>query len=141
MASRADVAVRHRGWTPLMSAAEHGHATLVDLLVVARSEIDATNKRGRSALSFAVDPSFRGAAPDSDTVAALLTSRADPNLVDDMGASPAIRAARNGIAPYLDPSVMDHRAFQTAPMSSDSSDRFNMDSVDSDFYVSNDEYS
>ena len=52
-----DVEERHRGWTPLMKAAEEGHCHIAELLLDHGADIEATNRKGRSALSFAAAPS------------------------------------------------------------------------------------
>ena len=60
LAVRAEVDVRSKRWTPLMGAAELGHAGVVSLLLENKANVNAANKKGRSALSFAVCPSNDG---------------------------------------------------------------------------------
>ena len=61
LAVRAEVDVRSKRWTPLMGAAELGHAGVVSLLLENKANVNAANKKGRSALSFAASPSDDGA--------------------------------------------------------------------------------
>ena len=61
LAARAEVDVRLKSWTPLMGAAELGHAGVVSLLLENKANVNAANKKGRSALSFAASPSDDGA--------------------------------------------------------------------------------
>ena len=61
LAARAEVDVRSKKWTPLMGAAELGHAGVVSLLLENKANVNAANKKGRSALSFAASPSDDGA--------------------------------------------------------------------------------
>jgi len=56
---------RHRGWTPLMKASEEGHVEIITALLDARVDIEATNRNGRTALSFAAAPSMKRPTPVS----------------------------------------------------------------------------
>ena len=55
-----DVEEKHLGWTPLMKAAEDNHVEIMIELIWKGADIDETNPKGRTALSFAACPS-RGA--------------------------------------------------------------------------------
>ena len=46
-----------RAWSPLMKAAESGFVEIIDRLLEERANLEVRNKTGRTALSFAVDPS------------------------------------------------------------------------------------
>ena len=72
LAARAEVNVRWKSWTPLMGAAERGHGGVVSLLLENMANVNAVNKKRRSALSFAVAPSVQGAK-----------GRGSPNIVID----------------------------------------------------------
>ena len=47
------------GWTPLMKAAEEGALECLRLLLDNKANIEAANRKGRTALSFAAAPSMR----------------------------------------------------------------------------------
>lgn len=52
----ADVnALGQGGWTPLMAAAFHGHVSLVNLLILHKSNLELRNYEGKTALMFAVE--------------------------------------------------------------------------------------
>ena len=72
LAARAEVNVGWKSWTPLMGAAERGHGGVVSLLLKNMANVNAVNKKGRSALSFAAAPSVQGAK-----------GRGSPNIVID----------------------------------------------------------
>ena len=72
---------KHQGWTPLMKAAEEGHVDIIQLLLSRGVDIEATNRKGRTALSFAAAPSKRDTERRETPTAAirlLLQSGADP---------------------------------------------------------------
>ena len=50
---------RYQGWTPFMKAAENNDVKIMELLLERGAEPDATNRKGRTALSFAAAPSNR----------------------------------------------------------------------------------
>ena len=79
-----DVNVRYKAWTPLMKAAEEGSRAILHLLLDHRASIDASNSRGRTALSFAAAPSMRRPT-QLLTLAHLLTAGADITLRDNNG--------------------------------------------------------
>jgi len=76
--SRADTHVRYDKGTPLMVACDKGLVDVVRLLISYRADIDATNRDGRTALHFAINPSPGGIAhPNPGVIRLLLESRAD----------------------------------------------------------------
>merc|ERR1712070_1077632 len=82
---RRDPEERYDGWTPLMKAAEENHAGIVELLLRWRADVNATNKRGRTPLSFAAAPSAK--RPVAIDAMRLLMGCEDIDLgkVDDTG--------------------------------------------------------
>ena len=54
----ADPEERYQGWTPLMKASEAGRVEIMQLLLDRGANIEATNRKGRGALSFAAAPSM-----------------------------------------------------------------------------------
>lgn len=54
-----DVQERYEGWTPLMKAAEEGHYEIANMLLKKGADIEASNKKSRSVLSFASAPSMK----------------------------------------------------------------------------------
>lgn len=84
------VDVKFQGWTPLMKASENGCIPAMHLLLGARASVRETNKRGRTALSFAVAPSTSngGAPAQEDAYALLLRAGANPGHKDSRGTSP-----------------------------------------------------
>ena len=79
-----DVNERYKAWTPLMKAAEEGSRAILHLLVERSASINASNSRGRTALSFAAAPSMRRPT-QLLTLAHLLTAGADITLQDNNG--------------------------------------------------------
>jgi ankyrin repeat protein len=92
----------YAGDTALHVAAAAHSADLVTALTVVGADVDATNRRGASALHYAVDGGPNSAAWDPDaqaeTVRCLLEAGADPNAVDRGGVTPLHRAIRNRCA-------------------------------------------
>ena len=50
---RCDPNEKYQGWTSLMKAAEEGHVEIMESLLDRGADIEAVNKKGRTALSFA----------------------------------------------------------------------------------------
>ena len=83
-----DIDQRYQGWTPLMKAAELGATRIVDFLLEQGAELEAVNKRGRSALSFAAAPSSDGRIKRQasvEVIECLLGWGADMNMRDGRG--------------------------------------------------------
>jgi len=83
----------YRGWTPLMKAAEEGHVGIMELLLERSVDLEATNKKGRTALSFAAAPS-RGRSIPAAALRMLLERGADAAHKDDDGLTAKARAKR-----------------------------------------------
>jgi hypothetical protein len=52
-----DCSERYQGWTCLMKAAEDGNESIISQLLFENVDINAVNKKGRTAMSFAASPS------------------------------------------------------------------------------------
>ena len=85
---------RYEGWTPLMKAAEIGHCEIMKILLEGRADLEATNHKGRTALSFAAAPS-RGRQACVNAVSFLLDARANISHVDGRGETAKARAQRD----------------------------------------------
>ena len=90
--SGADPEERHQAWTPLMKAAEEGFVEGMVLLLEANVNIEAVNRKGRSALSFAAAPSMKR-KHNLDAVRILLEKGADADRRDDNKQTAKERAA------------------------------------------------
>ena len=71
----------YRGLTPLMKAAEEGYLEIMQLLSDCGCDIDAENKKGRTALSFAAAPSMNR-VEQPEAVNLLLRNAADSSRKD-----------------------------------------------------------
>ena len=83
-----DIECRYEGWTPLMKAAEMGHVIIIEALLERSADIDARNRKGRTALSFAAAPSMDGTAKRPaalDALRLLLQRGADHTYQDVRG--------------------------------------------------------
>jgi len=90
---------RHEGWTPLMKAAEEGAVEVIRMLLAKKVDLEAHNKKGRTALSFAAAPSFNSQTKiERDTpvmaLRLLLERGADPKHKDDRGNTAKDMAAK-----------------------------------------------
>jgi serine/threonine-protein phosphatase 6 regulatory ankyrin repeat subunit B len=85
------------GVTSLMLAAHQGHLAVVELMLLARSPtlLNARTQDGATALHIAVQKDFLR------VVDVLLSAGADPNIADNSGSSPLIKAHRTEIARRL----------------------------------------
>ena len=93
----ADPEEKFEGWTPLMKASEEGSVDIARLLLEKNADMEATNKKGRTALSFAAAPSMNGTKPRATAVEVLrllLTSGADAAKQDDRGMTARARAEK-----------------------------------------------
>jgi ankyrin repeat protein len=99
------LAIRHyvyAGDTALHVAAAAYRTTLVTKLIAVGADVHATNRRGATALHYAVDggpgaPHWNPRAQVA-TIARLLAAGADPNATDRSGTRPLHRAVRNRCA-------------------------------------------
>ena len=92
-----DTSQKYQGWTPLMKAAQEGHLAIMHLLLYNSANLEATNRKGRTALSFAAAPSMNNTEKRSTPVEAirlLLEFNADPNHKDNEGRTPEQKAAK-----------------------------------------------
>mmetsp|Transcript_102458 Transcript_102458/g.168393 ORF Transcript_102458/g.168393 Transcript_102458/m.168393 type:complete len:310 (-) Transcript_102458:118-1047(-) len=87
----ADPEERHLTWSPLMKAAEEGHAGIMQLLLDKNVDLEAVNRKGRSALSFAAAPSMKRPTATS-TLRLLLQAGADTSRFDSNGQTAKARA-------------------------------------------------
>ena len=88
-----DVNEAHKLWTPIMKACEEGHTEIAEKLLDHRCDIEAVNKNGRSALSFAAAPS-KGRQAYEGVLQLLLEAKADVNHKDARGNTARARATR-----------------------------------------------
>ena len=93
--AKANVDEKFQSWTPLMKASEENEVQISKILLSSRADIEATNRKNRTALSFAADPSMgRDTAPG--TLRLLLEKGADCYKKDDQGETAMTRATRKG---------------------------------------------
>ena len=93
----ADPEEKFEGWTPLLKASEEGSADIARMLLDKKADMEATNKKGRTALSFAAAPSMNGTKPRATAVEVLrllLSSDADAAKQDDRGMTARARAEK-----------------------------------------------
>ena len=57
--SGANIEEKIQGWTPLMKASEKDQIYIMQMLMERKANVDASNKKGRTALSFAAAPSAK----------------------------------------------------------------------------------
>ena len=92
-----DPAEKFENWSPLMKASEEGNEEVMRMLLDMKVDVEAANRKGRTALSFAAAPSHDGSTPRPTAVAAirlLLQSGVDANKRDVTGATAKDWAAR-----------------------------------------------
>ena len=89
--AKANVDEKFQCWTPLMKASEENEVQISKCLLSNRADIEATNRKGRTALSFATDPSM-GRDTATDTLRLLLEKGADGYKKDEQGETPRSRA-------------------------------------------------
>jgi len=93
----ADPEEKFEGWTPLLKASEEGSADIARMLLDKKADMEATNKKGRTALSFAAAPSMNGTKPRATAVEVLrllLSSGAHAAKQDDRGMTARARAEK-----------------------------------------------
>ena len=79
---------RYEGWTPLMKASEENATEALRMLIEKRCDIEAQNRKGRTALSFAAAPSNDGTTrrpTPVGTLRLLLEQRANTKHKDQRG--------------------------------------------------------
>lgn len=92
-----DAEEKYQGWSPLMKAAEEGHAEIAKLLLDKGADMEVTNRKGRGALSFAAAPSMNGKVKrptPTETLKLLLERGADTSRKDDDGMTAKQRAMK-----------------------------------------------
>ena len=98
LAQGKDPKVTFEGWSLLMKASEEGYEDIMRLLLdTGEIDIEAANRKNRTALSFAAAPSNDGSTPRKASVWAihlLLQNGADANKKDVTGATAKGRALR-----------------------------------------------
>ena len=89
-----NVDLTYKLWTPLMKAAENGDVEMVSLLLCHSADVNAVNRKGRDAFSFAAAPSMKRASTKNHCcVLRLLVERgADPLRTDASGKTAKERA-------------------------------------------------
>jgi hypothetical protein len=91
LAQGKDPEERFEGWTPFMKAAEEGAVEAMRMLLDKKADIEASNRKGRTALSFAASPSNDGTTRRPTPVSCLrllLERGADAKRKDERGISP-----------------------------------------------------
>src|SRR5262249_51215715 len=90
------------GNTPLMLAALHGDAALVELLLARHADARAKNRERATALHWSID--------DDAKIEALLAAGADPNAEADSGFTPLMLAASRDANAASVKVLLDHGA-------------------------------
>eukprot|EP00927_Polykrikos_kofoidii_P011858 TRINITY_DN15071_c0_g2_i1.p1 TRINITY_DN15071_c0_g2~~TRINITY_DN15071_c0_g2_i1.p1 ORF type:complete len:538 (-),score=104.66 TRINITY_DN15071_c0_g2_i1:94-1707(-) len=105
----------YKGWTPLMKASEEGNSEIVVALLKARADMEARNRNGRTALSFAATPSM-GRKASVAVVQLLLEAGASLEHQDARGETARDRAVRDGYQESVDriDAFVEQRAVQMA---------------------------
>ena len=88
-----DIEEKYDGWSPLMKASEEGHVVIIRLLLEQNANLEVTNRKGRSALSFAAAPSQQRPTP-VEALRVLLEAGADALQIDQFGQTAKARAQR-----------------------------------------------
>ena len=90
----ADIEEKYKGWSPLMKAAEENQTEIMQMLLEAKANLEVANRKGRTALSFAADPSMKRPTA-TGTLKLLLEAGADTSRKDATGLTPKARCGRN----------------------------------------------
>jgi hypothetical protein len=88
-----DCSERYQGWTCLMKAAEDGNEMIMGQLLLEHVDINAVNKNGRTAMSFAASPRFKWPTKIG-ALRLLLSIGADSSILDHEGYSAESRARK-----------------------------------------------
>ena len=88
-----DAEEKFRGWTPFMKAAEENQVSILTALYENGVDIEATNNKGRSALSLAAAPSGKRPTP-VQALEYLLSIGCDINRKDESGMTAKDRAVK-----------------------------------------------
>lgn len=88
-----DAEEKYLGWSPLMKASEEGHVEIMQVLLEKRVDLEVSNKKGRTALSFAAAPSMKRETP-LPALKLLLDSGADMRHKDESGLTPKEKAEK-----------------------------------------------
>ena len=91
LAAGKDPEEKFEGWTPLMKASEEGSVDIVKMFLEKGVDVEASNKKGRTALSFAAAPSNNGSTRRStptEVLRVLLQHGADTKRADVRGMTP-----------------------------------------------------
>ena len=92
LAEGSDTEVFFAGWTPLMKAAEDNAVECLQALLNKKADIEACNRKGRTALSFAAAPAARNKPTALAALRILLDHGADDKHFDKLGKTPKERA-------------------------------------------------
>ena len=96
LAAGKDPEEKFEGWTPLMKASEEGSVEIVEMFLDKKVNVEASNKKGRTALSFAAAPSNNGSTPratPTEVLSLLLEHGADTKRADTRGMTPKAHAS------------------------------------------------
>ena len=107
----ASVNETYKAWTLVMKAAEEGSTEITEMLLARRCNLEAVNKTGRTALSFAAAPS-KGRQPNLTVLRILLQAGANIDHKDVRGQTAkswASRAGHHGSVAAIDAFVPDER--------------------------------
>ena len=88
-----DVEEKFQGWTALLKAAEENRTEILKLLIERGADINAQNKKGRSALSFAAAPSMKRKT-STESLRILLSKGADSTMKCGRGLTPKAYALK-----------------------------------------------
>lgn len=98
LASGKDPEEKFQGWTPCMKAAEENCIEVMRMLLEKKVDIEVSNRKGRTALSFAAAPSDNLKTPRATAVGTLrllLESGADAKRKDERGLTPKDYATKD----------------------------------------------
>jgi len=96
-----DIEEKFKGWSPLMKAAEEDRVAILRMLLEAKADVEVANRKGRTALSFAANPSMDRKTAVG-TLRLLLEVDADASRKDERGITPKAQAVREKRKDALD---------------------------------------